>query len=140
MHVDFAFICDYAEAGNKISAMGIGFERIYAPKVPVKHLHFSIVVQLKFTRTEAGTKDIQVHLTDADGAEVIPPVNGKIVVSTPPAGIMESSTRLVMEFANVEFKTYGDYAIRLDVATQEMVSIPLTVAVPPVPSPSPRPN
>ena len=140
MHVDFAFICDYAEAGNKINAMGIGFERIFAPKVPVKHPHFSVVVQLKFERTETGAKDIQVHLTDADGAEVIPPVNGKIVVNTPPPGMFESSTRLVMEFANVEFKVYGDYAIRVDVDAQEMVSISLTVTAPPVQSPTPRPN
>jgi hypothetical protein len=132
MHVDFAFICDYAEASDKINALGIGFERIFAPKVPVKHPHFSIVVQLKFTRTEVGPKDIQVHLTDADGADIIPPVNGKILVNAPPPGIFESSTRLVMAFANVEFKNYGDYAIRVDVATQEMVSIPLTVAQPPV--------
>jgi hypothetical protein len=131
MYVDFAFICDYAEARDKINAMGIGFDRIFAPKVPAKHPHFSVVVQLKFTRTEAGPKDIQVHLTDADGAEVIPPINGKIVVNVPPPGVMESPTRLVMEFANVEFKTYGDYAIRVDVAAQEMVSIPLSVSAPP---------
>jgi hypothetical protein len=131
MHVDFAFICDYAEAGPKINALGIGFEKIYAPKVPAKHPHFSVVVQLKFTRTEVGPKDIQVHLTDADGTDVIPPVNGKIAVNAPPAGNLESATRLVMEFANVEFKAYGDYAIRVDVEAQEMVSIPLVVSQPP---------
>jgi hypothetical protein len=128
MHVDFAFMCDYAEARDKVNALGIGFERIFAGKVPAKHPHFSVVVQFKFTRTEAGPKDIQVHLTDADGAEIIPPVNGKIVVAVPPAGILESNARLVMEFSNVEFKTYGDYSIRVDVETQEMVSIPLSVA------------
>jgi hypothetical protein len=132
LHVDFAFICDYAEAREKVNALGIGFEKIYAPKVPVKHPHFSVVVQLKFTRTEAGPKDVQVHLTDADGAEVIPPINGKIVVNVPPPGILEGTTRLVMEFANVEFKTYGDYSVRVDVATQEMVSIPIAVVAPPV--------
>ena len=131
MHVDFAFICDYAEARDKVNALGIGFERIFAQKVPAKHPHFSVVVQLKFTRTEAGPKDIQVHLTDADGTDIIPAVNGQITVNVPPPGTLESTTRLVMEFNNVEFKTYGDYAIRVDVATQEMVSIPLNVSPPP---------
>jgi hypothetical protein len=132
MFVDFAFICDYAEAKDKVNALGIGFDRIYAPKVPVKHPHFSIVVQLKFTRTEAGPKPIQIHLTDADGAEVIPPINGQINVNVPPPGVLESTTRMVMEFAGVEFKNYGDYSIRVDIATQEMVSIPLSIVQPPV--------
>jgi|WetSurMetagenome_2_1015567.scaffolds.fasta_scaffold948378_1 hypothetical protein len=131
MKVDFAFICDYAEARDKINALGIGFERIFAQRVPAKHPHFSVVVQIKFTRTEAGTKDVQVHLTDADGTDIIPAINGKLVVNTPPSGILESATRLVMEFANVEFKAYGNYAIRVDIATQEVVSIPLSVVQPP---------
>jgi hypothetical protein len=136
MKVDFAFICDYAEARDKVNALGIGFERIFAQKVPAKHPHFSVVVQLKFTRTEAGSKDVQVHLTDADGTDIIPAINGKIAVNVPPPGFLESNTRLVMEFANVEFKAYGDYAIRVDVATQEMVSIPLSVSPPPLTPPT----
>jgi hypothetical protein len=130
--VDYAFVCDYAEAKDKVNALGIGFDRIYAAKVPYKHSHFSVVVQLKFSRTEVGQKPVQIHLTDADGAEVIPPINGQIAVSTPPSGILENTTRLVMEFAGVEFKAYGDYSIRVDVAAQEMVSIPLNIAAPPV--------
>jgi hypothetical protein len=130
--VDYAFVCDYAEAKDKVNALGIGFDRIYAAKVPYKHSHFSVVVQLKFSRTEVGQKPVQIHLTDADGAEVIPPINGQIAVSTPPPGILENTTRLVMEFAGVEFKAYGDYSIRVDVAAQEMVSIPLSVVAPPV--------
>ena len=57
MKIDFAFICDYAEAREKVNALGIGFERVIAAKVPVKHPHFSVVVQVKFTRTEGGNKD-----------------------------------------------------------------------------------
>ena len=136
MQVDFAFICDYAEARDKVNALGIGFERIFAQKVPAKHPHFSLVVQLKFTRTEAGSKDVQVHLTDADGTDIIPAINGKIVVNVPPPGTLESTTRLVMEFANVEFKDYGEYSVRVNIATQEVVSIPLTVSAPPPQKPA----
>jgi hypothetical protein len=136
MKVDFAFICDYAEAREKVNALGIGFDRIFTPKLPAKHPHFSVVVQLKFTRTEAGPKDVQVFLTDADGTDIIPAINGKIVVNVPPPGTLESTTRLVMEFANVEFKDYGEYSVRVNIATQEVVSIPLTVAQPPPQKPA----
>ena len=131
MKIDFAFICDYAEAREKVNALGIGFEKLIAAEVPVKHPHFSVVVQVKFTRTEGGNKDVQVHLTDADGADVIPVINGKIVVGPTPPGIMEYTTRLVMEFNNVEFKNYGDYAVRVNIGGQEVVSIPLNIAPPP---------
>jgi hypothetical protein len=127
MHVDYAFICDYAEAKDKVNALGIGFDRIYAKNAPVRHPHFSVVIQLRFTRTEIGPKPVQIHLTDADGTDITPPVNGQIVVNTPPPGFLEVTARLVMEFANVEFKNYGDYAIRVDVAAQEMVSIPISI-------------
>jgi len=135
MQVDYAFICDYAEAKDKVNALGIGFERIYAKNVPVKHPHFSVVVQMKFTRTEAGPKAIQIHLTDADGTDIIPPINGQITVNAPPPGVLEGTTRMVMEFAGVEFKNYGDYAVRVNLATQEVVSIPLSVVSPPAPPP-----
>lgn len=131
MKVDFAFICDYAEAREKVNALGIGFDRVFAPKIPFKHPHFSVVVQLKFTRTEAGQKDVQVHLTDADGMDVIPVINGKIAVNPAPPGILENTTRLVMEFANVEFKAYGDYSVRVNIGGQEVVSIPLNISAPP---------
>ena len=140
MKIDFAFICDYAEAREKINALGIGFDRIYAKNVPVKHPHFSVVVQLKFNRTEAGTKDVRVHLTDADGTDVIPPIKGNIVVNAPPTGILEGTTRMVMEFAGVEFKNYGDYAVRVNIATQEVVSIPISIAPPPAPQQVQRGN
>ncbi len=127
MRVDYAFICDYAEAKEKVNALGIGFDRIYAKSVPVKHPHFSVVVQLKFPGMEAGPKAIRIHLTDADGKDIIPPINGQITVSTPPPNILESATRLVMEFANVEFKNYGDYAVTVNVDGQEAASIPISI-------------
>ena len=56
MHTDFAFVCDAAEATSKINALGIGFDTIYANQVPVRHPHFSIVLQLRSSAAEAGQK------------------------------------------------------------------------------------
>jgi hypothetical protein len=128
MYVDFAFICDYAEAREKINALGIGFDRIIAQKLPARHPHFSIVMQLRFTRDETGTKTVQVNITDADGKDIVPPVNGQLVVNEPPSGVLTGTTRLVMEFNNVEFKDYGDYSVNIKIAEQEVASIPITIA------------
>jgi len=130
MRIDYAFICDYAEARDKVSALGIGFDTIFAPKVPARHPHFSVVVQFRFTLTEIGPKSVVVHLIDADGSDVIPSINGNIIVNPRP-GALENTARLVMEFGNVEFKTYGDYSVRVNIEGQEIVSIPIRVAEPP---------
>jgi hypothetical protein len=131
MQVDYAFICDFAEAREKVNALGIGFDTIFAPQVPAKHPHFNLVVQLRVSVAEVGTKDVTIHLINVDGVDVIPPVNGKLEVKRPAQGIVDSTVRLNMEFGNVEFKEYGSYSVRVTVAGQEVVSIPLRVVQPP---------
>ena len=131
MHLDYAFICDYAEARDKVNAIGIGFDRIFAPSLPARHRHFSVVLQLRFSSTETGNKPVDIHLIDADGLDVIPPINGNLDVKAPPPGLLAVSARMVMEFGNVEFKNYGSYSVKVNLQNTEIVSIPITVAQPP---------
>jgi len=131
MQVDYAFICDYAEAKDKVNALGIGFDTIFASKIPARHPHFNLVIQLRYSIAEVGSKDVTVHLINADGVDVIPPIKGKLEVKPPPQGMIDSTVRLNMEFGNVDFKDYGSYSVRVTVAGQEIVSIPLRVAQPP---------
>lgn len=131
MHVDYAFICDYAEARDKVNALGIGFDTIYAPKLPARHPHFAVALQLRFGLTETGSKKVNVHLVDADGRDVIPPINSSIQVNPPQSGALESTARLVMEFGNVEFSEYANHSVRVSLEGQEIVSIPIRVAQPP---------
>ena len=131
MNVDFAFICDYAEAREKISAMGIGFDTIYTPQLPARHTRFYIVAQLRFAAAEIGMKDITIQLIDADGKDVIKPVMGRIQVEPPAEGIFERTARFTMAFDGVELKNYGDHLIHIKMDGTEIVSIPLKVAKPP---------
>lgn len=130
MKVDYAFICDYAEASGKLSALGIGFDGIFTSQVPCKHSHFCLVVQLRVSIVEAGLKKIEVHLVDQDGKNVIPIIRGQVVIPKV-EGKTESVGRIVMEFGNVEFKNYGPYSVRLTVEGVEMVDIPFAVSEPP---------
>ena len=131
MDIDFAFICDYAQvAGGKVFAQGIGFDTIFARKVPAKHPMFHLVVQLRANVTEAGTKDLEVHLIDADGTDVIQPLRSKFEIPAPKGGV-ETVARLAMGFNNVNFPGYGSYSLHVDVQGREMVRIPLRVAQPP---------
>lgn len=131
MQVDFAFVCDYAEATNKINALGIGFDAIYAASVPAKHPTFFLVVQLRANTVEAGDKNLEVHLIDEDGKEIIPALKGKFSIARPAAGT-ESTGRLAMRFEHVEFPRYGAYSLHVLIEGHEMVRIPLRVIQAPV--------
>lgn len=130
MDVDFAFICDHAEIAGKINALGIGFDTIYAAQVPVTHPYFHLVVQLRASVTEAGNKDMEVRLIDADGNDVIPAITSRFEVPRPSAGT-EGIARIAVLFQNVAFNDYGSYSVRVIIQGAEMVRIPLRVAPPP---------
>ena len=130
MDIDFAFICDYADVTGKINALGIGFDTIYAREVPIRPRTFYLVAQLRMSVAEAGSKDVEFHLIDADGADVIPPLRKKVEIPTP-SGAFETKGRLAMAFNNIEFPRYGVYSLHLVIQGSEMVRIPLRVTQPP---------
>ena len=122
MNIDFAFVCDYAEVTGKINALGIGFDTIYAPKVPTKHLFRANVV-------EAGEKNLEVRLIDEDGKDTIPTIRRKFNIPKPTGGT-ESIGRIAMQFHNVEFPKYGSYSLHAVVEGLEIVRVPLKVSPP----------
>ena len=130
MKVDFAFLCDFAEGGGKLSALGIGFESIVGKQLPVRHPHFCLVIQLRTSTVEAGAKEIKVYLIDVDGKDVIPPIEGKFSIPKVPSGT-ESIGRVVMEFNSVQFPLYDTYSVRAVMEGIEMVNIPFKVVPPP---------
>ena len=127
MQVDYAFICDYAEATNKVNALGIGFDTIMASRVPVRHPNFFLVIQLRATVVEAGEKNFEVHLIDEDGKQIIAPIKGMLNIPRPPSGT-ESTGRIAMRFDGVEFPRYGVYSMHVLVEGHEMSRIPLRVS------------
>jgi hypothetical protein len=135
MHTDFAFVCDAAEATTKINALGIGFDTIYAAQLPIRHPHFSLVLQLRASPAEAGQKRIEVSLVDDDGKDVITPVQGQFSLPRT-EGRTYSIGRFVMEFNSVEFQSYGAYTLAVAVEGMEMASIPFRLVQPPKAPPS----
>lgn len=77
-------------------------------------------------------KEVEFHLIDADGGDVIPPLKKRVDIPTPP-GAFETKGRLAMAFNNIEFPKYGVYSLHLVIQGSEMVRIPLRVTMPPQP-------
>lgn len=127
MQVDYAFLCDYADtSGNKVNALGIGFDVVYSSQMPFKHRQFYLVVQLRANVTEAGQKQAGIHLIDQDGNSVIPKITGGVNIPKTP-GKTYTTGRFIMGFGNVQFKNYGSYSVRFTMQGIEQVNIPFEV-------------
>lgn len=130
MRVDFAFVCDYADAGGpKINALGIGFDTIFAQQVPWTQPQFFFVAQLSASVAEVGQKELAIKLIDADGASVAE-IHGSFPIAQPTAGV-EAKARIAVQFAGVVFQRYGSYALHLVIGGNELHVVPLNVTSPP---------
>ncbi|MBA7676899.1 hypothetical protein ES703_85144 [subsurface metagenome] len=134
MEVNFAFLCDYADqSGGKMSAIGLGFDTIYAVNVPVRHSLFFSVISIKFSATEAGPKRVGMHLIDEDGNNIVPPLDTTINVSSPAPGFLYRNQQIALAMHGITFPRYGDYTVSWLVGGQEIKVVPLKVAQPPAP-------
>jgi hypothetical protein len=134
LEVNFAFLCDYADqSGGKMSAIGLGFDTIYAANVPVRHSLFFSVISIKFSATEAGPKRVGMYLIDEDGNNVVPPLDTTINVSSPAPGFLYRNQQIALAMHGVTFPRYGDYTVSWLVGGQEIKVVSLKVAQPPAP-------
>ena len=131
MDIDFAFICDYAQVGAKVDALGIGFDVIHATQVPATHRHFSLIAQFRASSAESGDKDIVISLIDADGTDVIPKITSTFNIPQAPAGATETLGKIHINFDDVAFLKFSQHSIHVVVQGVEMIRIPLRVAQPP---------
>ena len=134
MEVKFAFLCDYADqSSGKISAIGVGFDTIYAGNVPARHPLFFSVISIKFSTTEAGPKRVGMHLTDADCYNIGPACETTSEVGSTTPGFLYRNQQIALAMHGVTFPSYGDYTVSWLVCGQEIKVVSLKVAQPPAP-------
>ncbi len=131
MEVAFAFVCDYADSSSKLTAVGIGFDTIYAKEVPMTHPAFYVVAAFRFRAVESGTKSVEVHLIDADGGELMPPLRTQVEIGRPGQGYRYRTQRIALGLHGVTFPAYGDYEVSWLIDGHEATLIPIKVASPP---------
>lgn len=130
MEIEFAFLCDYAQQESKLNAIGIGWDTIMAPELPVRHTIMTFVARLRGSVAEAGVKDVIVRIIDADGQDVIPPVQQQMQfnVQTP---ALFGFLNVVIQLGGLEFRSYGAYAIHLLLSGNELSRVAFQVIQPP---------
>ena len=112
MNVEYAFLCDYAHPDTKLTAVGIGIDSIYADAVPAIHPQIFTVIALKFTRNETQRmKALEMHLQDADGKDIIPPLVDSVDIPAPAEGMTYRTSRIVNGLYGLNFGKFGDYQV-----------------------------
>jgi len=112
MEVNFAFLCDYVEnAGPKMTAVGIGVDLIYARNLPAVHPLLHAVISIEFSSTEVGPKELGIRIIDADGSNIIPPLDAQINVEAPQPGFNYRTMRIALVLNRLTFNKYGDYSV-----------------------------
>ena len=132
MRCNYSFLCDFAQetGGGKLNALGIGWSNIRASALPAIHPQMTFAASLSGTIAEAGTKKVELRLIDADGADVIPPVEVDLdfAVQEP---ALEGTLNLVLNLNGVQFPKYGQYAFHLVLQGNEIARAPFSVVAPP---------
>ena len=128
MRTNYAFLCDAASQGaeGKVNALGIGISQLRAQQVPVQRPVIVLVAQIGFDAAEAGAKALAIRVIDADGGNIIPPVDGQIEF-TAPEGALSPVAQVVLELNMVTFPRFGVYSVELALDGQSIASLPIEV-------------
>ena len=131
MERKFGFLCDFAQdAGGKLTAVGIGIDRIYATDIPTVHANLGIVVAIGYSIAEAGTKHLVIRLLDADGGDIRDSIDIQVPFPAPDGSTL-AEARAVVNIQALKLPAYGDYAVHLTVDGLEIARLPFSVAPPP---------
>ena len=104
--------------------MGIGIDSIYAQHVPAQHPQLFAVLAIKFTANETRRdRSFEMHLQDADGQEVIPPITRAIHVNAPAEGMTYRTQRIVNGMYGITFSKFGDYQVSWIMDSREVHTV-----------------
>ena len=127
MRVEYAFLCDAAtEHGGKVNALGIGIDHLGVSVLPATHPRLSFVAHLRFEDADDAAVPFVVKMVDADGREVISPVEGRFQVQAAPGRRLEGANLLV-DLVNLQFTATGPHEVQLWSEGDVLATLPIEV-------------
>jgi len=127
MQIDFAFLCDAAtESGGKVHALGIGFERITVRSLPVVHPRAVAVIRFAFNRADVGSHEFRVRVSDSDGKDIAPVVQGQVNLNVGDEGT-GGRANMIVDLVQLQLKTHGPHEVSVVIDGREFVSLPFEV-------------
>lgn len=131
MRLDFAFLADAAqETGGKLSALGIGIDRLHAPQLPVRHGRITLVARFSYDASESGMRQLALQIVDADGQMITQRIEQQLNLGEP-VNDVRGHGNLLVELLALEFRSYGPHEVAVTIDGQEFVTLTLDVQPPP---------
>ena len=127
MRVEYAFLCDAATShGGKVNALGIGIDHLGVPALPSTHPRLTLVARLVFEDAGGRSLPFVVRMVDADGRNVLPPVEGSFQVVAAPDRRLDGAS-LIVDLVNLVFTTTGPHEVQVQSGGETLATLPLEV-------------
>ncbi|MDP4264083.1 MAG: hypothetical protein Q8941_16265 [Bacteroidota bacterium] len=124
MEIEIFTLSDFAQDNqSKLTIVGT-FDSIQAKQFPCVHPSCSIATRLRFSAKESGNHEFKLRLIDANGKEMIQPIEGNIHISPPNNGQL-TSINIVANFAQLKFDKPGRYSFELFIDGEWKSGLPL---------------
>jgi hypothetical protein len=127
VHVNLAVLCDAANVSRegKLNILG-EFDSIHASSFPLTYPTMVLVVRMEAHPTEQGDHRLKLQLIDADGQDVVPPLEGEFTTGRPPfPGVPARTAPIILQMHGVRFDHPGHYSFELLVDGHHLRSLPL---------------
>ncbi len=125
MTVELFTTCDFAqESVGKLTVVG-AFDAITVREFPAMHPYLCIAARVRFPVYELGQKQVRIEISDAEGTQLAPAMDGRISVDG--IGGDSACTNLTLNLFNLRLEREGTWKVSLSLDGQERASIPLYV-------------
>ena len=125
MEIEIFTLADFAQdSHSKLTIVGT-FDSIFSKQFPFFHPACAVATRLRFSEKETGDHTFRLRLIDADGKEIIQPIEGNIAI---PATGRVTSINVVANFAQLKFDRPGRYSFELYIDGEWKSGLPLYLA------------
>ena len=129
MQVNLLVLCDAANVSRegKLNILG-EFDSIHASAFPLTYPTMVLVLRMEAHPTESGDHRLKLRLLDADGQDVVPPLEGEFSTGFPPfAGVPVRTAPIILQMHGVRFARPGHCSFELLVDGHHLRSLPLHI-------------
>jgi hypothetical protein len=125
LNVEILSVCDFAQdALGKLNVFG-AFDAITAQDFPTVHPLMCVAVRVRFQVYELGDHNVRLEIKNADGDNLVPPLDGTLSVNG--IGGDSACANMALNIANLKLEREGSWKLTLTIDGQERSSIPLFV-------------
>lgn len=124
MKVEVFTLCDAAtDQFGKLNILG-SFDLLCSSTEPTVHPSCTIALRIRFSKVEEGAHKLRITLSDDDGQNIVPAMNGGFEINMAPEAV-SFAQNLIFNLQSLEFPKFGDYSFNLFLDGKLIDSLPL---------------